>query len=262
MRNRTHRTCVTPRKRTLRAAELLVAAAFATLSANAAAELTYEYTGSIFLGPSAHVGKAITARFVLDETVAGVKPILSDTDNVDYPFAILSATFSFNGLEFDSKAYADFNKSTSYLTPVNRNYVKINNNIDDPNAVPNFNGLFLNIYSNETHGGLTSSTMSLRVADFPSYSAVNSPALPTSFSGLTVAPGFGSDSTSISMGYCTTSGICSTITSSNGALRVVVPTPPPPPPPPTTPIPEPETYAMLLAGLGTLSIFARHKKKT
>lgn len=230
----------------LRTAAIAAAAIFSMAPLCAQAEITYEYTGTIFNGPSSLVGKAITATFVIDDSVAGIQ-IGADADNIDRPFSVLSATYTFEGLTFSSKPMSHFNTSANYLLPTNRNYVKVNNNIDDPNATANFNAMFLNVYSNETHGGITSSTMTLRVADFPSYSAVNSPALPTDFSGLTPGSGFGVDSITIGMGYNIGSTF-STITSGNGTLRVL------------SPVPEPETYAMLLAGLGSLIGVARRRK--
>ncbi len=229
-----------------RTAAIAAAAIFSMAPLCAQAEITYEYTGTIFNGPSSLVGKAITATFVIDDSITGIQ-IGADTDNIDYAFSVLSATYSFEGLTFSSKPMSHFDTSANYLIPTNRNYVKVNNNIDDPNVVANFNALFLNVHTNETHGGITSSSMILRVADYPSYSAINSPALPTDFSGLAFGAGSGFDSVSIGMGY-SAGGISSTITSSNGTLRVM------------SPVPEPETYAMLLAGLGSLLGVARRRK--
>ena len=220
-------------------ASFLLAAA----SSSMADIITYNYSGTIFGAPGATsiVGSAVQAEFVIDTGIAPVTPDFLPTSRI-YPFSVLSATYSFLGLTFNSKPYADFNPLASYLGGANQNNVQI---APDPTQ----NRLFVRTFSTDLQGAFTSSGMELQVIDKPAFGAVNSLQIPTSFSGLDLTPG--NDIILLSMGYCVTGGVCSSLGSRNGSLTASS----------VAPVPEPEVYAMLLAGLGLLGFAKRRKKQ-
>lgn len=215
--------------------------ALAAAAGDACAALVYDYQGTVFLGPGSLAGKSLHATFVIDDTVAGVtRP---GAQGKFYPFAVLSASVTINGtLTFDALPLESFNPAQDYMLPLNRNYLQVRNNVDDPNAVPNFNSLNVQITAGGTVSGITPSSLFLNVVDFPPYQ-MNSLDIPASLDGFAPVGGFGNDSVVFGMGYCTTS-ICSTITSGNGVLRFSELLP--------EPVPLPAGAPLLLAPLAVL----------
>lgn len=206
--------------------------------------ITYNYSGVIgnpAVGHGLFYGEAIQAEFVID---TGISPISSDP-NTFYPYSVLSATYTFHGLTFHSKAYSAFNTSSpNYIGGVNENVVQVNTG-------PTQNRLFVRTFANETDGNILGGSMLLNVIDVLPVGALNTSQIPTSFSGLNLTPG--NDVVIISMGYCNLApgGVCDTFVSRNGSLTATT----------VSAVPEPEIYAMMLCGLGLLGAARRRKQK-
>lgn len=222
--------------------------ALAVVSGDASAALVYDYQGTVFLGPGSLAGKSLHATFVIDDSVSGVtRP---GAPGKFYPFAVLSASVTIDGtLTFDALPISSFNPAQDYMLPLNRNYLQVRNNVDDPNAVPNFNAVNVQITAGAPVGGITPSSLFLNVVDFPPYQ-MNSLDIPASLDGFAPVGGFGNDSVVFGMGYCTTT-ICSTITSGNGVLHVSELLP--------APVPLPAGAPLLLAPLAVL--WSRRRRK-
>lgn len=215
--------------------------ALGALAGDAGAALVYDYQGTVLLGPGGLAGKSLHATFVIDEDVSGVTRV--GAQGRFYPFAVLSASVTIDGtLTFDALPFGSFNPAQDYMLPLNRNYVQVRNNVDDPNAVPNFNAVNVQITAGGTVAGITPSSLFLNVVDFPPYQ-MTSLDIPASLDGFAPVGGFGNDSVVFGMGYCTTS-ICSTITSGNGVLHVSELLP--------EPVPLPTSAPLLLAPLAVL----------
>lgn len=228
---------------------ILSKAALATLliaaNSSAIAEvITYNYSGVIgnpAVGSGLFYGEAIQAEFKIE---TGIAPV-SAAPSTYYPYSVLSATYTFHGLTFESKAYSAFDTSSpNYTGGAGENLVIYN-------PGPTQNRLFVRIFSNDIEGNILAGGMSLSITDRLPIGPVSGPQIPTSLSGLNLTPG--NDIVILQMGYCNLApgGVCSSFDSINGSLTATT----------VSAVPEPEIYAMMLGGLGLLGAAARRRKQ-